>query len=86
MERDPYGNGEQRVWAEGDPMPGQPIFVAGEPAKVTQPCAIIVSYSRESPDLPSLRFSGDECAMHAEIALVFALAGFLRMTGAAIPR
>jgi len=60
-------------------------WIGGETAETRQ-CTLTLTYAVEKPEAPALVFSGAECAMHAEIAIAFALAAFLKMAGPAIPR
>jgi hypothetical protein len=50
-----------------------------------QECSVAITYDIAKPDLPSLQFSSGSCAMNAEIAMAFALAALLRVSGPLIP-
>jgi len=54
---------------------------------VVQRCTVTIGYPETRPDLPSLHFSGGNCAAQADIALAIALAAFLQMAGSpAVPK
>ena len=86
MERNRASNDEMVMVLPNSFSQGSDASSPGEEARVAQQCTFTISYAKDRPESPALRFSGDECVMNAEIALAFALATFLRMSAAALPR
>jgi hypothetical protein len=46
---------------------------------------VTVGYPMQRPDVPSLQFSGTDCAASAEIALAVALSSLLKLGAAPVP-
>jgi hypothetical protein len=60
----------------------QQVTGAAAIARHATRCEVTIGYAQHQPEAPSLRFSGGDCAMNAEVALAVALAYFLRGSNA----